>query len=133
MSDRRRKLEQLRAKKSKGSNANDEDLYDEVSLDEYKRRAQERILEDDFVVDDNGEGYVDTGAYEWEDGHNYYSDEDDEELRSKPSKKKQKKNAEEPRAPANDITKLIRNSAAIKQTKPKPAKVSIKLCESLVV
>uniref|UniRef100_A0A060TBJ3 DNA polymerase n=1 Tax=Blastobotrys adeninivorans TaxID=409370 RepID=A0A060TBJ3_BLAAD len=127
MSDRRRKLEQLRAKKSKGSNANDEDLYDEVSLDEYKRRAQERILEDDFVVDDNGEGYVDTGAYEWEDGHNYYSDEDDEGLRSLPSKKKHKKNAEEPRPPANDITKLIRNSAAIKQTKPKPVKVSIKI------
>ncbi|KAI0461170.1 hypothetical protein LJB42_001186 [Komagataella kurtzmanii] len=50
-------------------------LYDTVDEEEYRKRKRKEILEDDFIVDDNGEGYVDTGADEWERG--YYDDQDD--------------------------------------------------------
>ena len=35
-------------------------------------------MNDDFIVDDNGEGYVDNGADDWDDASrpNYYSDEE---------------------------------------------------------
>lgn len=42
------------------------DLYQEVDEEGYKKVVRDRLNRDDFVVDDNGEGYVDDGREDWE-------------------------------------------------------------------
>ncbi|ODV97798.1 hypothetical protein PACTADRAFT_14300 [Pachysolen tannophilus NRRL Y-2460] len=55
----------------------DYNLYDEVDEDEYRKHKRDELLKDDFVVQDNGEGYVDNGVDEWDSRtHNYYSEEE---------------------------------------------------------
>ncbi|CAK9439383.1 uncharacterized protein LODBEIA_P35310 [Lodderomyces beijingensis] len=86
---RREKLQQLKEARRTGGNvasAQDEEtdfneIYDEVDEDTYREQKRKQLMEDDFVVDDNGEGYVDHGADEWDEASrpNYYSDEDDDE------------------------------------------------------
>jgi DNA polymerase alpha subunit A len=50
-------------------------LYDEIDEADYQRAK----LQDDFVVDDGAEGYVDNGMDEFEREHRYYSSEEDEQ------------------------------------------------------
>jgi DNA polymerase alpha subunit A len=53
----------------------DNALYDEIDEADYQRAK----LQDDFVIDDGAEGYVDNGMDEFEeDRHRYYSSEEDE-------------------------------------------------------
>jgi DNA polymerase alpha subunit A len=75
----------------------EEDLYEEVSEDEYKKVVRKRLDEDDFVVDDGGEGYVDNGMDDWGDEERRYMSEDDEaeEDGRKLSKKELKRKREE--------------------------------------
>ncbi|MDU7305887.1 MAG: hypothetical protein E7L41_14740 [Escherichia coli] len=63
-------------------------LYDEVDEAGYKKIVRERLNEDDFVVDDNGEGYADDGREEWDRVHQYDSDSESDQLptRGRPSK-----------------------------------------------
>ena len=42
-----------------------ENLYDEVDEEGYKKVVRTRLDRDDFIVDDNGEGYADDGREEW--------------------------------------------------------------------
>lgn len=42
-------------------------IYDLVDDDQYKKVVRKRLDEDDFVVDDNGEGYADDGREDWQD------------------------------------------------------------------
>jgi DNA polymerase alpha subunit A len=56
-----------------------EDLYEEVDEDGYKKVVRERLNQDDFVIDDNGEGYADDGREEW-DRPGQYASESEEEL-----------------------------------------------------
>jgi DNA polymerase alpha subunit A len=44
-------------------------------------------MEEDFVVDDDGLGYADTGVEEWDQKH-YYSDEDEPSGKETKTKKK---------------------------------------------
>lgn len=60
-----------------------EDIYDEVDDEGMRKIMRERLNEDDFVVDDNGAGYVDNGQDDFEDRA---SDSGDEEPRSKAQK-----------------------------------------------
>lgn len=46
-----------------------EDLYEEVDEESYKKVVRDRLAEDDFVVDDQGEGYADNGTEDWGDGN----------------------------------------------------------------
>lgn len=71
----------------------DQDIYDEVDEDTYRQHKRDQLMNDDFIVDDNGEGYVDNGVDEWDDSTrpNYYSDEEEDEGSSKKRKKKQQK------------------------------------------
>jgi DNA polymerase alpha subunit A len=55
------------------------DLYEEVDEDGYKKVVRERLNQDDFVIDDNGEGYADDGREEW-DRQPRYDSESDEDL-----------------------------------------------------
>lgn len=87
------KLKALRAARAAGTSKGlyedeeHEDIYDLVDEDQYKEKRREDLLKDDFVIDDNGEGYVDTGVDEWDSKNRHaYSDEEDEV--SNPKKKK---------------------------------------------
>ena len=90
MASRRERLEQLAAqRRSKSSRAYEVEeytsLYDTVDEEGYKKVVRSRLDRDDFVVDDNGEGYADDGREEdWEDGHYDEDASGDEEADGKP-------------------------------------------------
>lgn len=42
-----------------------EDIYDEHDETSYKKLVRARLDQDDFVINDNGEGYADDGREEW--------------------------------------------------------------------
>lgn len=92
--DKRAKLAQLAALRKSGKKTFDsyevedvQDLYEEVDEDRYKNIVRDRLNQDDFVVDDNGEGYADDGREEWDRVHVYESDsEDDLPVRGKDRK-----------------------------------------------
>ncbi|RKF63889.1 DNA polymerase alpha catalytic subunit [Erysiphe neolycopersici] len=52
------------------------DIYEEVDEDNYKKIIRDRLNQDDFVIDDNGQGYVDDGREEWDQRLRYDSDSD---------------------------------------------------------
>lgn len=94
-SDHRAKLAELRALRQSGKTAFDsyrvddaQALYDEVDEDGYKKIVRDRLNEDDFVVDDNGDGYADDGREEWDRVRRHDSDSEADELptRGRPSK-----------------------------------------------
>ena len=89
---KRDKLKQLaEARKNGSSLANlhdfddDVNIYDEVDEETYRSHKRDQLMNDDFIVDDGGEGYVDNGVDEWDDltRPNYYSDEDEDRVVSK--------------------------------------------------
>lgn len=47
----------------------EENIYDEVDEEGYKKVVRGRLDQDDFVIDDNGEGYADDGREEWNTEH----------------------------------------------------------------
>jgi DNA polymerase alpha subunit A len=74
-SARAARLQQLAtARNNKGARTYEveeyQSIYDTVDEEGYKKVVRSRLDRDDFVVDDNGEGYADDGREEdWEDGH----------------------------------------------------------------
>lgn len=50
-----------------------EDIYDEHDETAYNKVVRARLDQDDFVVDDNGEGYADDGREEWMGEPRYHS------------------------------------------------------------
>lgn len=73
VANKRSKFAELRALRQAGKKKFDtyeveevENLYEEVDEDGYKKIVRERLNQDDFVVDDNGEGYADDGREEWD-------------------------------------------------------------------
>lgn len=94
--DRRARLAELAALRKSGKKTFDsyqvgdvQDLYEEVDEDSYKKIVRDRLNQDDFVVDDNGEGYADDGREDWDRVQRYESDsEDDLPVRGKDKSKK---------------------------------------------
>lgn len=85
--NRRSKFAELRALRQSGKKAFDayevndvQDLYEEVDETQYKKIVRDRLNQDDFVVDDNGEGYADDGREEWDRVPVYESESDDDLL-----------------------------------------------------
>lgn len=94
--DHRAKLAELKALRQAGKKAFESyqvedaaNLYDEVDEAGYKKIVRDRLNQDDFVVDDNGEGYADDGREDWDRVRRYESDsegEDELPARGRPSK-----------------------------------------------
>ncbi|QUC22159.1 uncharacterized protein UV8b_06400 [Ustilaginoidea virens] len=132
--DRRAKLAELRALRQSGKKAFDNyrvedvaDIYDEVDEEGYKKIVRRRLNEDDFVVDDNGEGYADDGREDWDRVRRYDSDSDLEDLpvrgRSKNTVKKQR-DGNQSKQDVNDrnISDYFTKGAGKEQSKPKIVK-----------
>ncbi|RCK58160.1 DNA polymerase alpha catalytic subunit A [Candida viswanathii] len=123
-SARREKLKQLKEARRTGRNINviesDGDdyneIYDEVDEETYRQHKRNQLMNDDFIVDDNGEGYVDTGADEWDDASrpNYYSD---EEVSDKKRRKKDEKAVKVPKT--SQIRNFFKPVSGVSETKKK--------------
>jgi DNA polymerase alpha subunit A len=57
----------------------EERVYEEVDEEGYKKVVRERLDRDDFVIDDNGQGYADDGREEWMGDRRYDSQSGSEE------------------------------------------------------
>ena len=69
---RHARLAELRALRASGQTRlstykvqEEESVYEEVDEEGYKKVVRARLDQDDFVIDDNGEGYADDGREEW--------------------------------------------------------------------
>lgn len=56
----------------------EEKLYEELDEEDYKKVVRDRLNQDDFVIDDNGEGYVDDGREDWTNGRRSDSESEEE-------------------------------------------------------
>ncbi|KAL9613668.1 MAG: hypothetical protein Q9167_001797 [Letrouitia subvulpina] len=102
---------------------NYESLYEEVDEDNYKKVVRERLDRDDFVVDDNGEGYADDGREEWMDERRYDSGSGSEvelPLKGKAAKRKREEDQAKAEKTSYNINKYFSNgpAAAVPKTKP---------------
>ncbi|KAL7786701.1 hypothetical protein V8C37DRAFT_391767 [Trichoderma ceciliae] len=133
--DRRAKLAELKALRQAGKKAFESyqvedatNLYDEVDEAGYKDIVRDRLNQDDFVVDDNGEGYADDGREDWDRVRQYESDSEGENelpVRGRPSKAAKKSRQEElAQRDANDrnISEYFTKGAGKAQPKPKIVK-----------
>lgn len=84
---KRNRLAELKALRASGKKAFDtyevaeeQDLYEEVDENQYKKIVRDRLNQDDFVVDDNGEGYADDGREDWDRVHTYDTESEEDEL-----------------------------------------------------
>ncbi|CAK7202466.1 DNA-directed DNA polymerase alpha catalytic subunit pol1 [Sporothrix eucalyptigena] len=130
--ERRSKFEGLRALRKSGKTAfdsyevsEDNALYEEVDENQYKDIVRQRLNQDDFVVDDNGEGYADDGREEWDRAHVYESDSDDNEggmvgrPRGRPSKKSREEDQADRDAKDRNIAEYFTKGATKSQPKSK--------------
>lgn len=119
-------LAQLRAQRASGKTRLEtyqvEDLgaiYDEVDEDGYKKVVRSRLDKDDFVVDDNGEGYADDGREEWQNERvNYSSDEAEDRPRTKAAKRKLEEDREKEDKSNHKILNYF-NNGPVAAPKPK--------------
>jgi DNA polymerase alpha subunit A len=81
------RLAQLRALRAAGKTGFDayevkeaESIYETVDDEAYKKVVRSRLDQDDFVVDDNGEGYLDDGREDWQDERQASDSESGEDL-----------------------------------------------------
>ncbi|KAF4460174.1 dna polymerase alpha subunit a [Fusarium albosuccineum] len=129
----RARLAELKALRQSGKKAFDtyqveevDNLYDEVDEAGYKEIVRDRLNQDDFVVDDNGEGYADDGREDWDRVQAYDSESEGETVvRGRPSKAAKKSRQEEQaKRDANDkdISEYFTKGATRAQPKPKVIK-----------
>ena len=92
MASRAATLAELRALRASGKKRFDtyevaeaRQLYEEVDEEGYKKVVRGRLDQDDFVIDDNGEGYADDGREEWTDQRMYSDSDDDLPVKTKAS------------------------------------------------
>ena len=119
-------LAQLRAQRASGKSRLDsyqvEDqgaIYDEVDEVGYKKVVRSRLDKDDFVVDDNGEGYADDGREEWQNERQYDSSEgEDVPLKGKAAKRKREEDREKVGQTNHKILNYF-NNGPVAAPKPK--------------
>lgn len=135
MASRAAKLEQLRRLKkarsgvlSDSEDDNDGVIYDEVDESTYRDHKRKQMMEDDFVVDDDGEGYVDTGADEWDDATRPNYDSDDED---KPQQQRKRKKATKVAKSSSHISNFFKPLAATAAAARPQAKVDANIDDIL--
>ncbi len=119
-------LAQLRAQRASGKSRLDsyqvEDhgaIYDEVDEDGYKKVVRSRLDKDDFVVDDNGEGYADDGREEWQNERQYYSsDGEDVPIKGNAAKRKREEDRDKEEQTNHKILNYF-NNGPVAAPKPK--------------
>ncbi|RDW89554.1 DNA polymerase-2 [Coleophoma cylindrospora] len=132
-SNARNKFAELRALRASGKKRLDsyevhqeEDLYEEVDEDGYKKVVRDRLNQDDFVIDDNGEGYADDGREDWDRTADYDSASEDDLPTKGKNTKAAKRKREEDKAKKESMEKGISNyftkGPAAVQPKVKPVK-----------
>ena len=128
MSVARAKLAELRALRAAGKKRLDsyqiEDqgaIYDEVDEEGYKKVVRNRLNQDDFVIDDNGEGYADDGREEWQTERRHYSSDDQDEapLKGKAAKRKREEDKEQQEKTNHKILNYFNNGPVAAAPKPK--------------
>lgn len=134
MASRAARLAELRALRAAGKTRLDsyqveeeKQLYEEVDEEGYKKVVRSRLDQDDFVVDDNGEGYADDGREDWDTERlPQYDSESEEEhpLRGKAAKRKREEDRERKEKAKNGINKYFSAQAATGAPKPKPVKTA---------
>ena len=92
---KKNKFAELRALRQSGKKKFDtyevekvQDLYEEVDEAGYKKIVRQRLNEDDFVVDDNGEGYADDGREDWDRVPVYETESEGDEMMDRPRDRK---------------------------------------------
>lgn len=130
MAAARAKLEELKALRAAGKKRlstyeveEQGDIYEEVDDEGYKNIIRKRLDEDDFVVDDNGQGYADDGREVWNEraaGYSYDSESDSDEVpaRGKAAKRKREEEKQRKEKINNGISKYFSSGAAA-PAKPK--------------
>ena len=96
-------------------------IYDEVDEEGYKNVVRGRLNQDDFVIDDNGEGYADDGREEWQNERTHYSSDDQEDapLKGKAAKRKREDDQEKESKTNHKIMNYFNNGPAAPTTKAK--------------
>ncbi|KAJ5805048.1 hypothetical protein N7474_010935 [Penicillium riverlandense] len=127
---RRAKLEQLVALRKSGKKSGStwqpeeqDDIYEEVDDEGYKKIIRDRLDQDDFVVDDNGAGYADDGREVWNENTVEYDSDESDELPARGKNAKRKRAEEEQRKEKmnNGITNYFnKGHGAAAAPKPKP-------------
>ncbi|PWY84647.1 DNA polymerase alpha, catalytic subunit [Aspergillus sclerotioniger CBS 115572] len=131
MSASRAKLAELRALRAAGKKRlstyeveEQGDIYEEVDDEGYKKIIRNRLDQDDFVVDDNGEGYADDGREVWNERNADYGDSESEDdglpARGKAAKRKREEEKQRKEKINNGISKYFSGGAAPSAPKPKP-------------
>ena len=124
---KRAKFAELRALRASGKKRldsyqieNQGAIYDEVDEEGYKRVVRDRLNEDDFVVDDKGEGYADDGREEWQSERQYYSSEGEDvpSLKGNAAKRKRENDKEKNEKTNHKIMNYFNNGPP--STAPKP-------------
>jgi DNA polymerase alpha subunit A len=102
------------------------DIYDEVGEEDYKKVVRSRLNQDDFVIDDNGEGYADDGREEWQNDRRDYSSDDNEALPLKGNvgKRKREEDQEKNEKTNHKILNYFNNGPATAAPKPKVIRAS---------
>ncbi|KAL8811543.1 MAG: hypothetical protein Q9200_001712 [Gallowayella weberi] len=100
-----------------------ESLYEEVDEEGYKKVVRARLDRDDFVVDDNGEGYADDGREEWMDERGYNTASGSEEelpLHGKAAKRKREEDHEKTEKTNHSINRFFSKGPVATAPKHKP-------------
>ncbi|KAK5125837.1 hypothetical protein LTR85_012113 [Meristemomyces frigidus] len=128
------RLAQIRALRAAGKTGFDayevqeaESIYETVDDEGYKKVVRSRLDQDDFVVDDNGEGYADDGREDWQDQKVVYEDsesENDLPKQGKAAKRKREEDAERQEKLNNGISKYFSANPSAAAPKPKPVRTA---------
>ncbi|BEJ14180.1 hypothetical protein CspHIS471_0313540 [Cutaneotrichosporon sp. HIS471] len=117
-SDRLAALREAREKGGRLSQwkAGDSDIYDNVSEEQYNSIVGSRLEQDDFIIDDDGSGYVDNGMDDWGGGEDEEDSEDEDAFEGEDEeyRKARKVKREKTRAKAE------KGGAGKAPAKPKP-------------
>ncbi|KAI1823080.1 hypothetical protein F4861DRAFT_352300 [Xylaria intraflava] len=132
---KRNRLAELRALRAAGKKAYDtyevaeeQALYEEVDENEYKKIVRDRLNQDDFVVDDNGEGYADDGREDWDRVQTYHSESEEDDVAAggpragKSDKRKREEDKAKRDADDQDISEYFMKGKTAPQPKAKVIK-----------